>query len=120
MSAGRELVVTERVSGREDGLKAQTRRQLFQIVGYAEGISYLVLLGIAMPLKYGLGMPEMTHWTGWIHGILFMVYNAAAVYVGYVERWEYPRFMQAFVASVLPFGTFVFDSKLQELEASET
>lgn len=97
-------------------MELETRRKLFQVIGYAEGTSYLVLLGIAMPLKYGLGMPEMTHWTGWIHGILFMAYNAAAGYVGYVERWEYSRFIQAFVASILPFGTFVFDARLQQMD----
>ena len=44
------------------------------MVGMMEGLSFLLLMGVAMPLKYFAGMPAAVKWTGWIHGILFIVY----------------------------------------------
>ena len=79
-------------------------------VGLLEGTSYLVLLGIAMPLKYLAGMPGPVLVVGWAHGVLFMLYVAAVAYAALAERWPLVKILAALAASVLPFGPFVFDA----------
>ena len=82
--------------------------------GIAEGISFLVLLGIAMPVKYLLKEPMVVTVVGWIHGVLFIAFLFLA--------WEYKTdrnksfkwFALAFIASIVPTGTFFFDKKLKE------
>jgi len=82
--------------------------------GIAEGISFLVLLGIAMPIKYLLKEPMVVTVVGWIHGVLFIAFLFLA--------WEYKTdrnksfkwFALAFIASIVPTGTFFFDKKLKE------
>src|SRR4026207_50422 len=81
--------------------------------GIAEGISFLVLLCIAMPLKYFLQQPLAVKIVGWIHGILFVAFLFLA--------WEYKTdrnkslkwFALAFLAAIIPTGTFFFDKKLK-------
>ena len=83
-------------------------------IGIAEGISFLVLLGIAMPLKYLLDQPMAVKIFGWAHGILFVAFLVLA--------WEYKTdrdknikwFAVAFLAAIIPTGTFFFDKKLKE------
>ncbi|HKB03652.1 MAG TPA: DUF3817 domain-containing protein [Gemmataceae bacterium] len=83
--------------------------QQFRVVGYAEGVSFLVLLGIAMPLKRLAGLPEAVFVVGWIHGVLWIFYLLTAARSAYADRWTVKHMFWAFVASVLPFGPFVFD-----------
>jgi integral membrane protein len=87
-----------------------------RLIGIAEGISFLLLLGIAMPLKYLAGIPEMVKWVGWIHGLLFVLYLAAVAHVTFLHRWSVFRVAGSFLASLLPFGTFVLDAKLRREE----
>ncbi|QDH80743.1 DUF3817 domain-containing protein [Echinicola soli] len=86
----------------------------FRIISYAEGISYLLLLFIAMPLKYTMDMPLAVKYTGWVHGLLFIAY----VYLIFPTRrslnWTFRRTLFALIASVLPFGPFLFDRKLRQ------
>ncbi len=74
-----------------------------------EGLSFLVLLGVAMPLKYLYGMPGPTSTVGMIHGVLFVVYVGLAWGVADEEGWPRRQVLWAFAASVLPLGTFMFD-----------
>jgi integral membrane protein len=83
----------------------------FRTIALAEGLSFLVLLGIAMPLKYLAGMPEAVRWAGWTHGLLFMAYVAMAAQVFSQEDWPLSRAPGVFLAAVVPFGTFVLDRK---------
>ncbi len=85
-----------------------------RIIGIAEGISLLVLMGIAMPLKYAAGKPEAVRYTGWIHGLLFVAFMVAVLYVYFEKNWPFKRVIIAFLAAFLPFGTFVFDRWLQK------
>jgi integral membrane protein len=85
----------------------------FRLVGYAEGISFLVLLGIAMPLKHLAGWPHAVLVVGWAHGILWVLYLLAAARAAYADRWAFKHMFWAFVASALPFGPFVFDRWLR-------
>ena len=78
-----------------------------------EGISYLVLLGIAMPLKYMAGRPEAVQVVGWIHGGLFVLFLLALGDAWRRTRWPYERVAAAVAAGVIPFGTFVLDRRLR-------
>ena len=90
-----------------------------RIIGFYEGISYLALLGIAMPLKYMAGIPEPVKYVGWAHGLLFMLFSLAVAQVAIVKRWSLVKVLAALVASVLPFGPFVLDAKLLKEEEAK-
>lgn len=85
-------------------------------IGILEGISFLVLLGIAMPVKYMLGIPELVKYVGWAHGVLFVLYIAAVVHVYITYNWSILKVMITMVASLIPFGPFIIDRKLKEEE----
>jgi len=90
-----------------------------RIVGMMEGASFLLLLGVAMPLKYLAGMPQMVRAVGMLHGILFMLYVAAVFQASVDMRWPLRRIVAALAASVLPFGPFVFDAHLRRVQVAE-
>ncbi len=81
----------------------------FRTIGTAEGISFLLLLGVAMPLKYMMDIPQAVTYIGWIHGILFVLYCYMVVEAGQTLKWKFGRIFLAFLASLLPFGPFLFD-----------
>src|SRR5688500_12342739 len=81
----------------------------FRKIARAEGTSFLVLLFIAMPLKYWAGAPMAVTVVGWLHGILFVWYWIAAVPLFTVLRWPLSRLLGIGAASLLPFGTFVLE-----------
>lgn len=85
----------------------------FRVIGIIEGISYLVLLGIAMPLKYFLDMPAAVKIAGSLHGLFFVLYILALAHVTLKNRWSILRVIGAFIASLLPFGNFVLDARLR-------
>jgi integral membrane protein len=85
--------------------------KILSILAILEGISYLVLLGICMPLKYIYDIPEPTRPVGMIHGILFVAFLIWVVIVGNEKNWNLKVYSYAFVASLLPIGTFMFDKK---------
>jgi integral membrane protein len=82
-------------------------------IAIVEGVSYLLLLGIAMPLKYFAGFPEAVKVVGWAHGLLFVLYLIAVAEVTVARRWRFMRIFGAFVAALVPFGTFVLDARLR-------
>lgn len=87
-----------------------------RVIAFIEGVSYIVLLGIAMPLKYFAGIPEAVKTVGWAHGILFMLYLLSVAEV-YVKRcWSFMQGGWALVAAFVPFGTFFLDAKLRREE----
>lgn len=81
-----------------------------RVVGWLEGASYLLLLFVAMPLKYLAGQPQAVQVVGMAHGVLFIAFCLAAVHAAVAKRWPLGTLMAAFVSSVLPFGPFVFDA----------
>lgn len=83
-----------------------------RVVGFIEGISYLVLLGVTMPLKYLYDMKEPNQVVGMAHGVLFVLYILFLIQVKIEHQWNMKKTMLAFLASVVPFGTFVADKKL--------
>lgn len=84
-----------------------------RLVGFAEGVSFLVLLGIAMPLKYLAHMPAAVKYVGWAHGLLFMLYVVALGQATAAQLWSPVRAALLFVAAVVPGGTFVADRWLR-------
>jgi len=92
----------------------------FRKLAVAEGISFLALLFIAMPLKYFAGFPEIVTIAGSIHGILFVAFIVLAweVKTSYKKNWTW--FGKAFLASILPCGTLVMDSQWKKEEAGVT
>ncbi len=82
-------------------------------IALVEGVSYLLLLGVAMPLKYFAGFPEAVKVVGWAHGLLFVLYLMAVAEVTVARRWRFVRILGAFVAALVPFGTFVLDARLR-------
>jgi integral membrane protein len=82
-------------------------------VGIAEGISFLLLLFIAMPIKYMLGIPEVVKYVGWAHGVLFIAYIIAVFAAMRAMQWNLFWLLVALAASLVPFGTFVLDKQLK-------
>ena len=83
-----------------------------RIVAFVEGVSYLVLLGIAMPLKYYFHQPEAVRVVGMLHGVLFVLYVLLVIQVTIQHRWSFGKMALALLASLVPFGTFYADVKL--------
>src|SRR4051794_20850140 len=81
-----------------------------------EGTSFLILLLVAMPLKYWAGMPAAVKWVGWAHGILFVTFACSLWHTMRVARWPVGRAAGVMVAALLPFGPFVWDRRMREYE----
>jgi integral membrane protein len=92
------------------------RIRSLRVIGILEGISYLALLGIAMPLKYIYAIPEAVKFTGWAHGVLFMAYIPAVFIARRSMNWNFFWVLIALAASLLPFGTFILDRWLVRRE----
>lgn len=85
--------------------------KFFKIVSTLEAISFLVLLGIAMPLKYFWGMPFLVQYVGLAHGILFVLYIAMAIYISQILNWPIKTLIIVIICSVIPFGPFYAEKK---------
>ena len=86
-----------------------------RLVGNIEGGAYLILLFVTMPLKYWAGIPMAVKIVGMAHGILFIGFVAALVDASIRERWGYGFAFIAFLAALVPFGTFFLNKKLSKL-----
>jgi integral membrane protein len=87
--------------------------QLYRKTALIEGISYLILLFIAMPLKYFFNIPEAVKYFGWIHGVLFLVFFVVLIMASIKYRWSLLRIGIYLIGSVLPFVPFYLDKKLK-------
>jgi integral membrane protein len=92
--------------------------QRFKWTAYAEGASFLVLLAVAMPLKYLLGLPLAVRVVGLLHGVLFLLY-IVLVFDGIGSgRFNAKTAALAMLASLLPFGPFLFERKYGATESA--
>ena len=82
-------------------------------IGFAEGISFIILLGIAMPLKYIAGIAAPTRIVGMLHGVFFVGYVLALVHAKIAYNWSIKKSIFAFLVSFLPFGTFYLEKVLK-------
>lgn len=87
-----------------------------RLLALTEGVSFLVLLGVAMPLKYLAGMPMAVKVSGWLHGILFIWLCFQLLKVTLEYRWPLTRAAMVFIAALVPFGPFIIDRRLKHLE----
>ncbi|AOS43008.1 hypothetical protein Verru16b_00046 [Lacunisphaera limnophila] len=83
-----------------------------RVIGFWEGVSFLVLLGVAMPLKYVYGEPAAVRVVGMAHGVLFVLYVGAALHAAWEQAWTWQRTGLVLAASLLPAGPFVVDARL--------
>ena len=91
---------------------------IFRVLGWLEGGSFLLLLLVGMPLKYVWENPIAVKALGMPHGILFMVYVLLANIIAEEMEWSFKVRLYAFLASVLPFGTFIFEHKYLKKKGS--
>lgn len=84
--------------------------------GIIEAASYLILVLIAMPLKYIWGNPMAVRWVGMAHGVLFIIYCIALVRVVAVAKWPLTRGFLYFLVALVPFGPLLADKKLRHYQ----
>lgn len=85
--------------------------KIFKIIAFLEGISLLLLLFFAMPMKYIYEQPIFVKTIGMAHGLLFIGYILLAIMLKIEEKWELKKFALICLASVIPFGTFYIEKK---------
>lgn len=83
----------------------------FKIIAFLEGISLLLLLFFAMPMKYLFQQPVFVKIIGMTHGGLFVSYVVIALFLGIQKKWNSKKISLICMASVVPFGTFYIDKK---------
>jgi len=83
----------------------------FKIISYLEGISYLLILFVTMPLKYIFASPQPNQVVGMAHGFLFILYIAVAFLVKTKLNWNFKTLIIVLLCSIIPFGTFWMDKK---------
>ena len=87
---------------------------IFRLVAFFEGLSYLLLLLVAVPIKYSSGEAFFVKMFGMPHGILFVLYIVIALVLRIDNQWIKNNFLAVLIASVIPFGTFVVDFKFKQ------
>jgi len=89
----------------------------FRLLSLIEGCSLLILLFIAMPLKYYLGIREPVFYVGMTHGVLFLSYGAMSLAVSHKQNWSVGYWLVILFAGIIPFGFLLIDKKLRQPSA---
>ncbi len=92
--------------------------QQLRIISLAEGLSYLLLLFVSMPLKYIFHYPKAVLYNGYLHGFLFVLLALSILYTWYICHWKFGKALLAGICSLIPFGAFWFDRVLKKEIAS--
>jgi len=87
-----------------------------RVVALLEGVSFLLLLFVAMPMKHFAGFPPAVLWVGWVHGVLFMALGALLLGMLGKRHWPISRAVLVLIAALLPFGPFIIDGRLKSYE----
>lgn len=91
----------------------KTKIGRLRIIGFLEGVSLLVLVFVAVPMKYMTQNPSLTKIMGPVHGALFLLFIFNALSVGVEQQWKFrSTTWKVLVACVIPFGTFYIDSRI--------
>jgi integral membrane protein len=85
--------------------------KIFKTTALLEGISLLLLLFFAMPMKYIYEQPIFVKTIGMAHGLLFIAYILLAIMLKVEDKWNLKKFSAICLASVVPFGTFYIEKK---------
>lgn len=88
----------------------------FRKIAFYEGISFLILLLVAMPMKYFFNFPKAVTIVGSLHGILFVAFGVMAIEVMRTYNKKFGWLVKAGLASLLPFGTFYMDKEWKQEE----
>jgi integral membrane protein len=94
------------------------RASLLRWTGRIEGLSFLLLMGIAMPLKHLWGQPLAVKILGWIHGLLFVAFCVVLLAAMRRHRWSLGRGALLFGAALIPFGPFLVDGRIRSWESN--
>jgi len=86
-------------------------KNIFRIISFLEGVSYLLLLFVAVPIKYFQGDASYVKILGMPHGVLFMSYVVLAIVIKKQMQWNLKNLGIVVLASIIPFGTFYVDKK---------
>jgi len=86
-------------------------KMFFRVVSFLEGTSYLLLLFVAVPIKYWMDDPQYVKLLGMPHGLLFVTYLVIAFLIKSELKWNNKTLGVVILASVIPFGTFYVDKK---------
>jgi integral membrane protein len=113
IDAGRVLAYEKRMTESAPPTGTSNAINRFRLIAMLEGISFLVLLCIAMPLKYYAGLPIAVRIVGMAHGVLFVAYGVLVAIFVFRRMWSVGKGAEAMMYSLLPFGTFVLDAKLK-------
>lgn len=101
-------------------MKTKNTFNQFRKIAFAEGVSFLVLLFIAMPLKYLADSPLAVRYVGMAHGVLFVAYIIWALLVKAEANKSFVWLIKVFVASIIPFGTFWMEKQWKKEEEAVT
>jgi len=89
----------------------EKQKKVFKYVSILEGLSFLLLLFIAMPLKYIWDMPQMVQQVGMAHGVLFIAYVFGAFWLFKPLNWNFKELLIILGCSLVPFGPFYVEKK---------
>ncbi|QCX02275.1 DUF3817 domain-containing protein [Aggregatimonas sangjinii] len=92
---------------------------LFRGIAILEGISYLALFAVTMPLKYMADLPVPNKYVGYAHGVLFIAYIILAILICIIKKWGFKRMAIFVIAAFLPFATFYIEQKYFGPDASQ-
>jgi len=88
----------------------------FRLISILEGLSFLILLFVAMPLKYMMDLPLAVKYVGWVHGLLFIIYIYVVFPTAHKLEWKFGKTLFALAVSILPFGPYIFGRNLTQEE----
>ena len=92
-------------------MSLEKQKKVFKYVSILEGLSFLLLLFIAMPLKYIWSMPQMVQQVGMAHGVLFVAYVIGAIWLFRPLNWNFKELLVVLGCSLVPFGPFYVEKK---------
>ena len=87
--------------------------KLFRLISLIEGLSLLLLLFVAVPLRLYGGLHDPVWYVGWTHGLLFLAYGAFALAISHLREWSILRWLVTFLLGAVPFGFLVVDAQLK-------
>ncbi len=85
-----------------------------RLISVVEGLSFLALLGIAMPMKYLAGDPTLVRYIGMAHGVLFILFVVALLESSKRYEWELKFSLLCFACSIVPFAPFWLENRLKK------
>ena len=88
----------------------------FTLIGRAEGISSLLLFFIAMPMKYVFDMAWAVKYTGWAHGLLFVIFLGALAMIALENKWKFTSILLMFIAAIIPGGPLYLEKYILRRE----